>query len=650
MQFCPECGAKLEPGDTFCINCGVSLEDTGVPASQKTEKTPVHNSSRQKKKFNPAPIIIVAGILVILIAAFAIGFNLPGVVLLRAAKKTEKAMSEFESVKSIEVLMDGGSLEASADLTEFLTGLTYLDAIDAKADARIGFNKDDKALVINTSANVANLSALDAVIWLTPEKAFLSSPTLLGNTPYKVDMTDYYSKGTAKLLSGILEKSGTDISGSLRTLIINAFLYGESSKEKADDKTFVYLTLDRKSAEKVLLKTFDLKAELPADFLLRLCFGINEDSCLYSVRLKNNSSAGAVSSDQKYPDGYTLTLDNISSDGYELTFSAVSDIYEGVCTCEVTADNTDKLNAKTFVLLNGNETAKASIEWNRLNGNFSIKSGSDTITPKMTLKLNPTENYKSIPSDGTLISLTSDDDLYSVAGNLGENAGLLIGKLGYVLPFSLQDTVFGILSDLSDTYISPLTGEGMITMTEKKFNETVQEVAVAAAQEAAVSAASAVAAETAAETASRVAAEVAASVAAEAISKANLTGTSAETTSAASDASGTTAAGDTATGNSDSSAKTSDDIYSKIAGTYVYEDGASYGVNASAKFDASGNYSLSCKSLFFNISESGTYKADKNGNMTFTSNTKYKATGKYLSNGNMEITIVGIATIELVKQ
>ena len=680
MKFCPECGAPLEPDDTFCINCGVSLEDipeTGLPASgasaapgrfaaaggsavtdaatasgissPASDTTPVPRRTR-KKKFNFVPLIIIAAVLVIAGIAFLIVRSTPAFTLLRAAKSTYQELEHFETVKELQILGKGGSLEASANLSEFLKGLPYLDAVDAQAKAELSYRPEEGAFICQGSAAVGGFSALDATVWITPETAFLRSSALLGKDAYKVDLRDFYEASCSKTLSGITERLGDQPEDKLKALVTDAFRYGEVSKENVtdtqavqeewispEDATLIYLTLDRKSAEKALEKALDFKAELPADFILRLVFSIDKNQKLSAITYKKDYAA------------YTLRLTDCTEDSFALTFRCDSPVYTGECTCNVREDTEEKLQAALAVKLNETQTANVEVAWNRGSGKFEAKVNKTLITPEMTLRLREEPNLPNVPTTGKDFCLTEEEDLMELAGVLDTNAGDLISKLGYNLPFSLQDTIYAYLTDFSDSYIAPITGAGMITMSEKEFEATLQSVSQSVAESVAAEVAAEVAADTAAQvasdTAQSVAAEAAAAAIQEELAKHPLSGDNSTTTGTGGSNPGS--AGSSAGSASSSAAK--NDMYSKVAGTYIYADGASYGVDASAKFDDKGNYSFSVKSLFFNIADKGTYKIDNNGNLSFTTNTSYKATGKY-ANGKIQLTVAGVATVELIKQ
>jgi hypothetical protein len=103
MPFCPMCGTKAEPGQSFCENCGSALQEPSQqivspylpqaspppipPPSPPVYSPPVAPLKEQASPQNPSvfkryklPIIVIVGILVILIVFLAIPKGSPSVV------------------------------------------------------------------------------------------------------------------------------------------------------------------------------------------------------------------------------------------------------------------------------------------------------------------------------------------------------------------------------------------------------------------------------------------------------------------------------------------------------------------------------------------------------------------------------------------
>lgn len=71
MQFCPRCGAALEPGKKFCTNCGASLAPDLPGPGPEVHNIPPSGSSG----IRPAgALIAVAGLIVIILVVLVIGY------------------------------------------------------------------------------------------------------------------------------------------------------------------------------------------------------------------------------------------------------------------------------------------------------------------------------------------------------------------------------------------------------------------------------------------------------------------------------------------------------------------------------------------------------------------------------------------------
>ena len=609
MKYCPECGGALEPGDSFCINCGAALKTSESPES--TTYSPAYTTGdyspkpEKKRRKNPwvAILSVFAALAVIALAVFLVLRSSNPAVLLRAANATIEDLEEKNGFKGFDVLADGGSIQASADLTQYITGLDYLDSLDAKVNAEAYYSKADAALVIDAAASVSGLSALDATVWITPDAAVISSSALLGSKTYRINLDEFYGQeDIPEIIRVIFEKTAGSPEATFSKLLTGAFRYGESYKNKFSDHTDIRLTLDRKALEKLLHNVYGVNADISPACILRFDFTINSNNRLTGITLSTDQIS------------YSLNINPSSASGDLFTGELISEDYN------------------------------AEMSWNPSSGAFKLSSGGINLTPGVNVVLQEQTAPKRLPGITEEISLYDEEDVSGLAENLDDSVGSLAGELGLFMPFSLKDSVIATIEYIADNYLSYLAGANTVTMTKQEFEEEITSIAQSVAES--------VAYEIAQETADSVAREAAGSVAAETAEE--VAKKIAEETVKKYMSSTPQSNSDSTVQKSDESSKTSDTgskgkMYSEVAGNYIFEEGVSYGVTATAKFDNKGNYSFSCKSLLFNISDKGTYTVDDKGNITFQTNTSYKAKGVY-SSGIIKLTIAGIATVELKKQ
>ena len=134
-MFCPECGAKLNDGSTFCGSCGAKIEtQVNQNATIPTEAESVNNPAPQTKKKGGAakviiPIVAVVGVLflTVIIAVIVI----VGVVLGSNSKKepvtdiNTEAYTEDVTVVATEQETEPESKYSTADAEKF-----YLDLVE----------------------------------------------------------------------------------------------------------------------------------------------------------------------------------------------------------------------------------------------------------------------------------------------------------------------------------------------------------------------------------------------------------------------------------------------------------------------------------------------------------------------------------------
>lgn len=155
-MFCPECGAKLNDGSTFCGSCGAKIEtQVNQNATIPTEAESVNNPAPQTKKKGGAakviiPIVAVVGVLflTVIIAVIVI----VGVVLGSNSKKepvtdiNTEAYTEEVTVVATEQETEPESKYSTADAEKF-----YLDLL--KNHNGIGFYY----IAATTETNVHNM-------------------------------------------------------------------------------------------------------------------------------------------------------------------------------------------------------------------------------------------------------------------------------------------------------------------------------------------------------------------------------------------------------------------------------------------------------------------------------------------------------------
>lgn len=160
-MFCPECGAKLNDGSTFCGSCGTKLEtQVKQNATIPTEAESVNNPAPQTKKKGGAakviiPIVAVAGVLflVVVIAIIVI----VGVVLGNNSNKepvtdiNTQAYTEEVTVAATEQETEPASKYSTADAENF-----YLDLL--KNHNGIGFY-----YIASTTESTINNMRLDLI-------------------------------------------------------------------------------------------------------------------------------------------------------------------------------------------------------------------------------------------------------------------------------------------------------------------------------------------------------------------------------------------------------------------------------------------------------------------------------------------------------
>ncbi|UCF49739.1 MAG: zinc-ribbon domain-containing protein [Thermoplasmatales archaeon] len=107
-NFCPSCGTKVEEGNKFCLSCGIQLQNTDTPPSNKpnsqeppaTQQQPLEQSGitpaiQPKKSKNILFVSIIAIIAIVIIAVLVFIFLSGGVLDSRFVGEWEQYDAEF---------------------------------------------------------------------------------------------------------------------------------------------------------------------------------------------------------------------------------------------------------------------------------------------------------------------------------------------------------------------------------------------------------------------------------------------------------------------------------------------------------------------------------------------------------------------------
>lgn len=66
-MFCPNCGNEIQDGAKFCVKCGKSIENVGMPDKKPSQNEPMVDK-KDRKQIILIGAIIVCAILIVLLA------------------------------------------------------------------------------------------------------------------------------------------------------------------------------------------------------------------------------------------------------------------------------------------------------------------------------------------------------------------------------------------------------------------------------------------------------------------------------------------------------------------------------------------------------------------------------------------------------
>ena len=635
MLYCPECGAELEPGDEFCINCGASLVEGA-------DNAPI--AKKPKKKFNPIPLIIILSVIFLLAIAAIIVFSTPQAKLLAAITQTSYDLKENPTFAKLDKLAYGGSIEAEANMTEFLTDLQYLDDVDSKANAKIYFDSENPRLVINAGASVSGLSALDADLWIDGESATVKSGAFLGKDAYAIDLKPFYANpDTAKASAAYAKAIAYTKDTAILKLYHEAVKYGSLSQDKYDDETVYHLSIDAKAAESILRDFYAWAGKdssskrffddvdpsgvyafidsINQSFGLKLRFFTRKNNQITKLEVKTNDSFVSVKVDD--PEKISLLDMKIQADDCNLE-----------CDSKI-SDSEDGFTAKVSCLSDGRECARMNIGWDMNAGDFEIDYDNKKITPDMKLFINEEDNAPELPGEAEEISLYNEAGINKISGAVSENVTALVEKLGLFLPFDLKDMIGGTLSMVAENYKGYI-GSGNKSLSIKEITQIAQ----MAAEEKAAQKAQEIAEATAREISEAKAQELEALIDAKIaeIEKAN---------KALSPTSAYVPADNTTDGSDTEKKDEKKDYKATIPGTYELN---SSGISGTVALGADGTYAMKVQYLFYVLTDSGTYTVDDSGNVSFNTKLGYNVSGKYDGANSLQITIDGLGSETLKRK
>lgn len=635
MLYCPECGSELEPGDEFCINCGASLLEGG-------DNTPA--AKKPKKRFNPVPLVIILGVIVLIAAAALAAFSTPELRLMTAVSKTSNDLKKNPTYAELEKLASGGSINAEANLTEFLSDLHYLDDVDAKANAKVFFDPENSRIVTKLGASVSGLSALDADFWIDGESLTVKSGAFLGKDAYTIDLKPFYADPDAVAASKAFSKA---VSASKNTAFLKlyraAVKHGTLTRDKGDEETVYHLSIDASAAEKILhdfyawarkdkaVKAFFEDVDpssvyafidsIDNDFNLKLRFFVHANDRITRLEVKTNTAFVSAGVDD--PEEISLVELKIKSGEYDLKYDSAID------------DSADTFGANVSCKSDGKEFAKLLIDWDKKDGDFEIRYDNTRLTPAMKLYVDETDKAEDVPDTAATISLDDEKDVRKLAGAVSENVNALIDELGLFLPFSLEDMVSETLTGAAESY-KGFIGSNERPLSISEITAIAQEAAQAKADERAREVAEATAREIAEAKAVELEAKVDAKIREIEEKNRALITAGGPVISAGTDGAGT---------ETDPSGKK--DYKATIPGTYEYN---ADGINATVALGADGQYAMKVKYAFFNIQDTGSYSVDDNGSVTFNTKLNYNVTGKYDGADSLTVTIDGLDSATLTRK
>ena len=432
MKYCPECGFELKPGDEFCINCGAVIDGQGEAAPEP---------KAEKKSFfkTPGGIILIVFVSLIAIVAIAgvILINTPQLKVLRAAYNTAKDISETDTAKIYSNVMNGGSVEADAELKNIVEGFSipFLSQVDATAGIKYYMNAEEDSYQMSITGALGGTDAVSLDAWVNPHRVIVKSPTLIGKNAYGIDMSDDESRAKSEKL--VSEYLGVDVEEYDRYLKLNdayaknkdvlnkklgyrlyveAFKNGSVEKGKdeitisdeAQKTETVFLTLTGDQIAKIFRDTYtELKDDedfaevmtcidrdelfeeidkIPADYRITFRFFINKQIRLirFEVKTDDGTAVAMVGPDPAQLKEVSLSF---SADGLKTAFKYHIDEdseseYLAHISAEITEANVFGVDVTEYI--EGMNELTADLQWNKTRGDWTLGSNCDlTVNGEM---------------------------------------------------------------------------------------------------------------------------------------------------------------------------------------------------------------------------------------------------------------------------
>lgn len=605
-KFCPECGFELQEGDVFCMNCGASLDE---------EEKPTEQNEKPKKKFNPVPLIIIGGIIVVLAVAALIVFNSPQATLIRSCYKLSKEINENKTLQRVEKILNEGSVELSAEIEDIAADfkIPLISQIDASASAKYYMNQKEAKSMLKLTGSLGGTTALGADFWFSPTELVVRSNTLLGKKAYGIDLEDTTSRDEAKRL--LNEYLGIDADGYdnylklvqaytdkedvlneklVKQLVIELIKNAKWDKEKDEieindddvDVTIVYMSVDKERIEKITnsLYNFAKKDEDFEDVMEYIDRDEIEDAIdnlddNFKIRYKYyiDKDMNLIRQDTKIGDISTRLERFPEEKGFELE-------YEGDFDVTIRYDVEQNDDERYESTLSANDI-DVNIVWNKNTEKWRIDGGLDLVLT------------------GTME--VDEDEITGVIGKINAFGQSISPNLDFKI--RNEDKMpelpsYKSIKDVSDVEeIVNAVKESIMGAIEKFLPkpEPIPEPEVEATP------------------------DTKADTEAEAVPE--------------------------------DTRKTI-----PVDGTYIFDDGNEFSIDfqtgavqqhlqCTAVLKPDGTYTLAFSNGMMSYDDTGTYKRFEDNTMEFKSNSGINATGKYKTN-SIEVTIAGFGTVELPKK
>ena len=174
-KFCPNCGKKLENGESFCSNCGAKIE------TQKETDTTSKKKSRESKKGIEKKIGIAAGIIIVLWVILS---------LIPSGKKETGEKQDVAAGAEVETESESQTAESEQEKTDLYT---LRKATEEVLVDKFGWEKNEYGMYPNESNPM--IMCIDGVVYtVTLTEHDKEQYSFLG-----VSVGDNYQEAKAKL-------------------------------------------------------------------------------------------------------------------------------------------------------------------------------------------------------------------------------------------------------------------------------------------------------------------------------------------------------------------------------------------------------------------------------------------------------------------